>query len=478
MEGSRLCSVQGAEPYLPEQGELIMAIGENGLKIYSDAEWGIALWELMQVLGYYKRTEEGERDLGMIVENAEINMHAKYKPVEVDTAEELTEEQRAAAGHGIAIYLQAGYDRTGEVDMKYINSIEYVRPTGYARIADFDGYHHRTRSELQLYQDSVNTGTAVHAWTQAHPDGVPLDNSLEQMWKNADPYEQTRIADFSEYGWLALTYSGFVRAQGVMAYTFDELREKLQASSPQATYYPSGFRNEPKGKIGKFLIYGKDNLGFHTQLIDFCRIINSGNVHPIEVIGWTPEMTIGTTTTGFNITYRQWTSGDHKGQYIMFGTDDDLYLGFTIVNNNPKPAQGAAFKLGLTINGVTYYSNLCDDKSSALGGGFTIDPYSSLGVYQYSDGTHIYSRPRFYVQLKSLISILPEFANKQKYDVTFTLYYTEAGFSPMAQRPNYEEGYLVSQFTLPMQCTGKATENPIDPPSDVKPVPPSWDIEI
>ena len=455
-----------------------MAIGENGLKIYSDAEWGIALWEIMQVLGYYKRTEEGERDLGMIVENAEINMHARYKPVEYDTDEELTEEQRAEAGHGIAIYLQAGYDRTGEVDMKYINSIEYVRPTGYARIADFDGYHHRTRSELQLFQDSETSSNAIHAWTQAHPDGVPLDRSIEQMWKNADPYEQTRLADFAEYGWVALTYSGFVRAKGVMAYSFEQLKEILQASTPQVTYYPSGFRNEPKGRIGKFLIYGKDSLGFHTQLIDSCKIVNRGSVHPMEIQGWTPEMLIGTTTTGFNISYKQWTSGDHKGQYIMFGNDDDLYFSFTIHNTSAKLAQGAAFKLGLTINGTTYYSNLCDDSSSALGGGFTIEAGGSLGPYRNSTGVGIYMRPRFYVQLKSLIQILPEFANKSKYDVTFTLYYTEAGFGPMVQKPGFESGYLVSQFTLPMQCTGRATENPIDPPADVKPVPPSWDTTI
>lgn len=430
--------------------------------------------------------KNGKRYVADVCIAKTVNIHARFKPEDIDKRVNITDADRASNGYGLAIDFEAGLDNRGQLPIRFISKIWHVKPSGFKRIRDFDGYCHSTRSQLQLVSDVVvpsSVNNVVNIWTGPRPDGVPLDESIETMWKNADEYSSLKLEDLVEFGWIALTYSGFVRASGILASSFAELRTILQATGgAQAGYTPYyDFLLEPAGQEGKLIVYGSNRSKTeYRQLIAPTIIRNPGNIHPAS-INWTPQMTIGTTTTGFNITVKQWLTGDHSGQYIMFGTDDDLYFGFTITNNSLlKTIRGVDMKLSMTIGKTTYNTWFCDDSSSTWAGNFTVAPSSSYGPYQYSVGSVIYSRPRFFVQLASLLTVFPEFANQDRYDVTFGIWYAEQADGPLVTTPapGFPTGNLVSRFTLPMQCTGSATVNPIDPPSDIKPTPPDWDIEI
>lgn len=433
------------------------------------------------------RRSNGRRYVADMCVAKGMNIWAKYKAENIDKAVGITDEDRAANGYSMAIDL-GGNSLDTELPINFIQSISRIKPEKYSRIRDFHGYDHHTRSQLQLSQDEVDPSTNTHhvnIWTGPLPNGVPLDATIEQMWKNALSLGYY-LSDLVEFGWIALTYSGFVRAQGVIASSFSGLQAALQAASAQYTYSPYyDFMLEPKGREGKLIVYGRNNSKTeYRQLLAPCLIKKPGDIHPVEISGWSPLMKIGTTTTGFNITYKQWTTGDHKGQYIMFGTDDDLYFGFTLTNNSLlKTIRGVDIKLSMTIGTTTYYTWFCDDSSDSSNtwaGNFTVAPSSSYGPYQYSVGSVIYSRPRFYVQLASLLTVFPEFANQDRYDVTFGIWYAEQADGPLVTTPapGFPTGNLVSRFTLPMQCTGATVTNPIDPPSDIKPTPPNWDVEI
>lgn len=422
-------------------------------------------------------------DLEDICMSSRMNIFARYKSESIDKRSNLTDEDRHANGYGLAVDV-GGIETQDEVNIRYINSIYRVVPPIYNRIKDFNGYDHKTRSQLQLSQDVVSPSSAnngIWVWSGPCPNGVPFDMSIESMWRNDAPYSALKISDMNEFGWIAITYSGFVRASGVLSSSFDGLRAILQSNNPQISYTPyQDFLKEPKGRNGKLFVYGRNKTSdVYTQLIAPCLIKNAGSVHPVE-ISWNPSMTLGTTTTGFNIQVKDWLRGSRKNEYIMFGKDDDLYFGFTIYNNSTsRKAFGSSLKLALTVGNKTYYTWFSDDSSSAFAGSFSVDPLKSYGPYYYpSTGGVIVQRPRFFVQLKSLANIFPEFFNQQKYDVTFSLYYIGDAGGPLETEGIKESGVLVSRFTIPMQCTGKETENPIDPPSDIKPTPPDWDVEV
>ena len=410
-----------------------------------------------------------------------INMEAKYKPEYYPPSQEkyfdITDEDRYNNGYGLSMN-RGGYDLTAEITIDRLKSIEYTTPDIH-RIRDFNGYNHTTRSGIRLIQSDsdLTTDEAVYIWSAASlfPDGVPLDNSYDNMVSDG-----SKIADYVEFGYMAMTYSGFVRKKEVIGATLSELKMRLEGTQPYYIYSPTNdFRLEPEGRKGEVFVYGKDSVGNYTQLMPSINVKKPGSVHPIE-ISWNPAMTIGTTTTGFNIQVKDWLRGSRKNEYIMFGKDDDLYFGFTIYNNSTsRKALGSSLKLAMTVGNKTYYTWFSDDSSSAFAGSFSVDPLKSYGPYSYpSTGGVIVQRPRFFVQLKSLANIFPEFFNQQKYDVTFSLYYTGDTGGALETEGIKESGVLVSRFTIPMQCTGKETENPIDPPSDIKPTPPDWDVEV
>lgn len=137
-----------------------MALGDNNRRIYTyvdeDGEdVGIEIYELAKCFGYYKKNSEGEYDLGLIVENAVINMWAKYKAfVKVNKLmadEQATEEERREGNYGLYIpyatspvKLKNTYYNQ-EADVEVLNGWSRVIPRGedYSepyRILDFDGY--------------------------------------------------------------------------------------------------------------------------------------------------------------------------------------------------------------------------------------------------------------------------------------------------------------------------------------------------
>ena len=106
---------------ISEDRKRLFTTEKDGKKI------GISLWEIMACLGYYKRDTNGQRNLGMIIKNANINPYSKYKPIDYRKDGALTDNDRAMVDWGMY------------VDGKYLR---YKKPTSQYRVLDFDGYNH------------------------------------------------------------------------------------------------------------------------------------------------------------------------------------------------------------------------------------------------------------------------------------------------------------------------------------------------
>lgn len=149
-----------------------MAISENRDKLYTYTDEngnkiGISLWEIMSILGYYMRDTNGNRNLGMIIQNADINKWAKCKPFRDSEPFYETEadriEARKVANCGLLLPTQknAGVP-TSLQQYRYLNylvyrissgqveSYPYLKPRGITatynepyRVLDFDGYKHK-----------------------------------------------------------------------------------------------------------------------------------------------------------------------------------------------------------------------------------------------------------------------------------------------------------------------------------------------
>lgn len=432
--------------------------------------------ELAALIGVAPREEgtfAGRIVSSDICVNSHVNMWARCKSEDIDKEWNITEEDRRANGYGLAIHMNT-LDTSGELDIYPIWGIERLPITGNKRIKDFNGYHHTTRSQLQLSQDSVTAGDGRHVnvHTGECPDGVPFDRTIEMMWENADEYNQHKIDNFDEFGYMVLSYSGFVKKLQYISDSFDGLRSELQGTGPQyqyATYEP--FLREPKGTEGKLFIYGKEQDGSYTQLLPACKIKKAGTKHPIS-IDWTPQMTIGTLKSGKYYIVKDWLRGEKEGVPIMFGTDDNLYFGFTIRNNGDATMYGGALSLTMIVDGGKMYRcRFLQDNSDAVAGSFSVPSGGELGPA--SDGT-----PRFYVMLSSLINESGvTLGDGQIHDVTFGIWYSENNLGPLLQS-GYDDGYLVTEFSLPMQCTGNEVDGELKPPSDITPPPPTWDTEI
>lgn len=106
----------------------------NGTKITAPVDWGDAY----RVLGVARR--KFGYDEGYICSNmhGKINKWAMYKPVKYDSPGELTAEQRRSVLYGLVrpLILTANYNT--DSDWSY----NPPASTDWARLLDFDGYHH------------------------------------------------------------------------------------------------------------------------------------------------------------------------------------------------------------------------------------------------------------------------------------------------------------------------------------------------
>lgn len=148
-----------------------MPVDVTNKRIYVDAEnnKGISLIDIMRGLGYYKRDKNGNRNLGMIIRYADINIWAKNKPfvkVNRTTAyDPATAQERFDANYGLSIPKATTITKVkGFYDGKN-NGWGRQIPMGTAyteplRSRDFDGYWGNARCpfiRLSLPKAAVNT---------------------------------------------------------------------------------------------------------------------------------------------------------------------------------------------------------------------------------------------------------------------------------------------------------------------------------
>lgn len=164
-----------------------MAYDKENRRLYVDEssdKGGIALWQIADCLRYYKRDKNGNRNLGTIIKNADINKWAKYKPVDYKKDSPLTDDDRALVDWGMRVV------------GKYL---EYQRPTSQFRARDFDGYNHLAQCPLQStshFNKTLDLDTAEAYLMQEipiYPSGIvatgdnvelPLNNLTAYPYNN------------------------------------------------------------------------------------------------------------------------------------------------------------------------------------------------------------------------------------------------------------------------------------------------------
>lgn len=140
-----------------------MAISDDNKRLYVDTTdpdnpIGISLWEIMKCLGYYKRDTNGNRNLGMIIVNADINKLSRRKPLQYTDAvipmDDAVISQKYNAGSDLAGNIGGMKSDTvkptasslyGLFANQNFNVFNYLRPNGnpyWYRMLDFDGYVH------------------------------------------------------------------------------------------------------------------------------------------------------------------------------------------------------------------------------------------------------------------------------------------------------------------------------------------------
>lgn len=131
-----------------------MAYDKDNRKLYtttdaSGKKIGISLWEIYDCLRYNKVDQRGNRNLGMVIVNGNINKWARNKPIEYPSAAPLTDEQRKGSAEEQAKGIFYGIEIVGGTniaikDLASIHNVDFVyhKPTTRFRALDFDGYNH------------------------------------------------------------------------------------------------------------------------------------------------------------------------------------------------------------------------------------------------------------------------------------------------------------------------------------------------
>lgn len=174
-----------------------MAYDNVNRRLYVDKEsdkGGIALWQIADCLRYYRRDKNGNRNLGTIIKNADINKWAKNKSFRHPNVNFDTEEERDAArkeahqGLAMPTAVNAANIEASDADAyTYLNMLvyqmlhvggvpnwDYLRPRGLAtynepyRVLDFDGYDHKAEQPFSTY---CSKGVANGSLTQLPPAG-------------------------------------------------------------------------------------------------------------------------------------------------------------------------------------------------------------------------------------------------------------------------------------------------------------------
>lgn len=124
-----------------------MAYDKTNKRLYAttDAQGnkvGIPLWEIASCLAYFKRDKNGNRNLGMMIRNANINHFAKRHPIpSIVKVEALTDEDRKSINYGWSIR-GIRWDAELAKEDSWVRYFNASADRMYYRVLDFDGYYH------------------------------------------------------------------------------------------------------------------------------------------------------------------------------------------------------------------------------------------------------------------------------------------------------------------------------------------------
>lgn len=104
----------------------------------------------------------GVYDLGTLCTSDRINKWSRHKPVSINQVQEVTDEQLAAINYGWNI---PSYNTMKAAWNAYVAGTgwDYIRPSSYFRLTDFNGYNHQQESPLEatLQNTTVSVGGTI-----------------------------------------------------------------------------------------------------------------------------------------------------------------------------------------------------------------------------------------------------------------------------------------------------------------------------
>lgn len=109
----------------------------------------------------------GTYDLATLCTSDKINVWAKYKPVKVNCIPELTERQRYEVDYGIDV----AYAMSLDIASLFTKAEEepswrYIKPEGYYRLTDFEGYNHNAKEPYRFsFPEESDTNKDTYSTT-------------------------------------------------------------------------------------------------------------------------------------------------------------------------------------------------------------------------------------------------------------------------------------------------------------------------
>lgn len=410
----------------------IMAISEDKNRLYVDSSErpGITRWQIAQCLRDYRVTRLG-RDLGLLCTSPNVNLAAKYRPINSSSVHALTDEDRAALGWGVDVSAEgdANDDR-----MHYLRYSKYplVGDGVLFRTLDFNGYNHAAKNGLAFTNSSVsfpmfNNINVVNLKANADTgDNIAFPLLPDILRKNFYyPFE-----NFSKFGIEVRSNTGCIVNDTQYA-SYDAFKNAIYGTSTNNISF--GLNDHPTGYGAKIYAYGivEDKVEYPMKYaiselttVEDTRTDNKGFW---EVGKFCPNMMVGTFRSGGTKKVYEWQEGTTA---IIIGSDDFFFFGFNITNKGNIFLDYTNVRMRMTVDGVSYH--------------LPIYRYSPTGSEGYPAGETIGpvgldTAPVFYLSPADFKDIL-----KTTSDKTVTLQVINA---------SYATGEVLSILSSPLSLT-------------------------
>lgn len=393
-----------------------------------------------------------------------LNEAAKFKPFN-DTAHNYPNDAARLAARKQASY---GSPITFAVDSKNSDLYKSTREVFDAplnarpcRIHDFDGYNAKTKNAMALTTTSATIASQVPLELNDE-DGYNISyKDLDVMWTGLwDTYGEITHLGFALYDGDSFPITSVM-------YGKDEFLSLVYGSGTgQVLDMRQTASNRP---VGKNLLLGVVARGSSGKVYMFPDTISirdtrvpSYNI-PFRVGQWTPNMSVGTLTSGQKRLGSVMTGFMQTENQIWFGSNDLLLFGFNVTNTTSVVQYLNNIRVKVSLNEADYfYTKLCVWNNNNLA--YPISANATIGPTLYSEF------PLFYIDLSGFYQLFKPAANSLM-NVSFQLVWV-VNFAGQQTTP------LTSEARFPLYYKGGAVSDPITPNPSLKPVPPSWDVEI